>query len=117
MEFHGYKLEKTEKGYKYDGYIDLSGCTSLSSIPDNLTFDLSGRTSLTDYPVVYDCGKEKRIIYIKIQTPKLIHIGCFVGTEMEAINAVNKKYGHDSGGYIAKIKECFEIAASKWGNK
>ena len=203
MNFHGHELKKTDKGYEYYGHLDLSGCTSLTAIPDNLTvggyldlsgctsltaipdnlavgeslylidctsltaipdnltvggslylidctsltaipdnltvggsLDLSGCTSLTaisdnltvggslylsgctslkNYPVVHNCGKVNRSIYIKKQNTKLIHIGCFVGTKKEAINSVSNKYKHDSNGYISKIKECFEIAERLWG--
>ena len=100
MKIMNYELKKTKNGYRYSGYLNLRGCTGL-----------------IDYPVIHSCGNEKRTIYIKKKNPKLIHIGCFVGTQKEAINAVKLKYGHDSNGYVTKIKKCFKISESKWGGK
>lgn len=100
MKIMNYELKKTKNGYRYSGYLNLRGCTGL-----------------IDYPVIHNCGNEKRTIYIKKKNPKLIHIGCFVGTQKEAINAVKLKYGHDSNGYVTKIKKCFKISESKWGGK
>ena len=121
MKIMNYELKKTKNGYMYSGSIYLCGCTGLTSLPENLSvggsLDLRGCTGLIDYPVVHNCGNEKRTIYIKKKNPKLIHIGCFVGTQKEAINAVKLKYGHDSNGYVTKIKKCFKIAESKWGGK
>ena len=121
MKIMNYELKKTKNGYRYSGSLDLEGCTGLTSLPENLSvggsLNLEGCTGLIDYPVIHNCGNEKRIIYIKKKNPKLIHIGCFVGTQKEAINAVKLKYGHDSNGYVAKIKKCFKIAESKWGGK
>ena len=142
MKIMNYELKKTKNGYRYSGSLDLEGCTGLTSLPENLSvggslnlegctgltslpenlsvggyLNLEGCTGLIDYPVIHNCGNEKRIIYIKKKNPKLIHIGCFVGTQKEAINAVKLKYGNDSNGYVAKIKKCFKIAESKWGGK
>ena len=142
MKIMNYELKKTKNGYMYSGSLDLCGCTGLTSLPENLSvggfLDLRGCTGLTslpenlsvggflylegctgliDCPVVHNCGNENRTIYIKKQNPKLIHIGCFVGTQKEAINAVKLKYGNDSNDYVAKIKKCFEIAELKWGGE
>ncbi|MFA7128499.1 MAG: hypothetical protein WC136_04960 [Sphaerochaeta sp.] len=63
--------------------------------------------------IVYNCGNSNRRIYRKIETPELIHIGCFIGTHQEAIDAISKKYkGSDRDEYISKVNECFNEGIS-----
>ena len=69
-------------------------------------------TSITSYPVVYDCGVEKRYIYIDLEDKTIIRIGCFKGTRDEAIKAVSKKYQYNKeemNKYIEKIEKCFSM--------
>jgi hypothetical protein len=59
--------------------------------------------------------KFNRVIYIKLDSLKIIHIGCFNGTKKEAIKKIkssdyNKK---DKKKYIKKIKKCFKLAKKK----
>ena len=62
----------------------------------------------TQYVFEHRCGDIKRTIYINIDKPMLIHIGCFEGTEEEAISAINKEYsGQAATDYISKVKSCF----------
>lgn len=86
---------KGNKKVKYSGSLDLSG------------------TQITNYPVIYDCGDEKRVIYIDLEDKTKIHIGCFSGTQQDAIKAVNDKYGKNNLEYISKINACFDIMKNK----
>ena len=50
-----------------------------------------------------------RCIFIKKSNPSIINIGCFAGTQEEAIEAVTKNYGDtiERDKYISQINECF----------
>ena len=92
--------------------LDLQG-TQITKLPEGLSvggsLDLQG-TQITNYPVVYDCGNSKRAIYLNLKDKTLIHIGCFVGTKDEAIDAIKDKYDDgDRDAYITKVNECFEL--------
>ena len=67
---------------------------------------LSG-TAITG--AVYDCGNEKRaaVAYQHPEKGRVVSLGCFVGTEAEAISAIYAKYGDTEAGnaYIAKVKQ------------
>jgi len=59
--------------------------------------------------IVHNCGNSNRRIYRKIETPGLIHIGCFIGTHQEAIDAISKRYDEEErDAYIAKVNECYK---------
>lgn len=105
-------LETKDGKLYYSGSLDLRG-TGITSLPDNLSvggyLDLSD-TGITNYPVVYNCGNKIRAIYLDIEDKRLIHIGCFIGNEAEAIHAIKEKYeGNSAESYIAKVRECFRI--------
>ncbi|MFW6008847.1 MAG: hypothetical protein ACOCP8_06240 [archaeon] len=61
---------------------------------------------------VKNCGVKNRIIHIKKNNPNLIWIGCFEGTQKEAIKAVKKKYKNHKlkDDYINKINQCFKLS-------
>jgi len=60
---------------------------------------------------VHHCGKSNRPIYRLVDSPEIIHIGCFEGTKDEAIKAIKEKYADNPvarDDYIKKVEECFE---------
>ena len=60
--------------------------------------------------IVHNCGNHNRYIYRLIETPDIIHIGCFRGTQQEAIDAIRRNYdGEDRDEYISKVNECFDV--------
>ena len=69
-------------------------------------------TKLTAHPVMHNVGESGRTIYLGLRDRHLIHIGCFIGTKEEAIDAVKLKYGSTGdkdarNAYIKDIEECF----------
>jgi hypothetical protein len=59
-----------------------------------------------------NCGESKRIIIITRNSPKIIHIGCFRGTEKQAIKKIKEVYAYSRNimfrdAYIDKVKKCF----------
>ena len=107
------EILETKEGKPYrSGYLYLNG-TAITQLPEGLTVGgslyLEG-TGIINYPVVYDCGKEKRAIYLDLKDKNLICIGCFFGDESEAVKAIKQKYiGEKADAYISKVRECFEI--------
>ena len=64
---------------------------------------------------IHYCGKSNRVIYINLDDPEIICIGCFKGTKEEAIERI-KNSGYNKKGkkkYIKKIKKCFKLAKKK----
>jgi hypothetical protein len=61
--------------------------------------------------VVRNCGKETRSIYRLKETPDIIHIGCFEGTQSEAIAAIEREYENHplKQDYIDKVNLCFNF--------
>ncbi|MCP4524129.1 MAG: hypothetical protein GY828_07975, partial [Candidatus Gracilibacteria bacterium] len=58
----------------------------------------------SDYHVVHYCSVDDRIIRISKDNLSIIEIGCFEGTQKEAIEAVSEKYsGKAKDDYINKI--------------
>ena len=99
---------------KVGRFLYLSGCTSLTSLSEKLSvggyLNLKGCTSLKNYPLVHDCGSNKRTIYLDLQDKSLIQIGCRKSTKAAAIEAINEEYkGKAATDYIAKVEECFAI--------
>ncbi len=67
----------------------------------------------SDYHTVHHCGDTNRIIRISKFNVSIIEMGCFRGTQKEAIEAVSKKYsGKAKDDYINKINECFKLTLS-----
>ena len=100
------------------GFLDLRG-TAITQLPEGLTVGgslyLEG-TGIINYPVIYDCGNEKRAIYLDIKDKRLIRIGCFTGNESEAIHAIKQKYhGEKADAYTAKVRECFNLVKDAGG--
>jgi len=57
---------------------------------------------------IFNCGDSNRCIYINKDKLDIIHIGCFSGTQKEAIKAISKNYkGDERDDYINKVNECF----------
>ena len=59
------------------------------------------------------CGEHRRSIYIYKRNPKVIVMGCFIGTKKEAIKAIKSKYKHNKrakSNYIKKVEACFKQA-------
>ena len=56
------------------------------------------------------CGNENRPIIIHSKDPTKIHLGCFVGTQSEALEAIAEKYGdsEEASEYQAKVNKCFD---------
>ena len=101
-----------ELGLNIGGSLDLRG-TVISTLPGNLyvgrSLYLEG-TAIENYPVVYNCGNQKRAIYIDLEDKSLIRIGCFKGTQQESIDKINQDYeGQAAKDYIDKVKQCFSM--------
>ena len=112
LDLEGTQITKLPEGLSVGGSLDLRG-TQITKLPEGLsvggTLYLDG-TQITNYPVVYDCGDDNRAIYLDLKNKTLIHIGCFVGTKDEAIDAIKDKYDDDvRDTYIAKVEECFQL--------
>ena len=93
------------------GWLDLSG-TKITALPDSLT--VGGALDLRGTKIdgaVHGCGNHNRTIaaYKHPTKGRVVSLGCFVGTEAECIEAINKKYsGEAAADYIAKVKQAFE---------
>ena len=62
------------------------------------------------YKFVLNCGENKRAVWIDVENPLIIHIGCFYGSKAHAIRAISEKYsGEERDTYIAKVNECFDL--------
>jgi len=87
----------------------ISRCQKLSDDFIREFKDYINKNNLV-YNSVFHCGKSNRCISIKKSNPEIIKIGCFKGTEEEAIEAVSKKYEdiEEARDYISKIKQCFK---------
>lgn len=100
------------KGVFHVGGSLYLGGTSITSLPDNLkaeSLDLEGCTSLI-YPIVHNCGHDKRSIWLRLDDKRRIQIGCGIFTKDEAIRAINRKYvGPDATDYVDKVEECFAM--------
>ena len=85
----------------------------ITSLPSNLKVGgnlLFKNVFMHDYPVVYDCGNEDRVIYLDFNDKNLIQIGCFKATKDEAIARIKENYlGEEQEKYIEKIEECFNL--------
>ncbi|WP_418186763.1 hypothetical protein [Aliarcobacter lanthieri] len=116
------------------GYLDLSN-TGITSLPDNLSvggslylsntgitslpdnLSVSGyldlrNTGITNYPLVHNCGIGSRTIYLDRNDKNIICIGCFRGTQDEAIQAISEKYKYNHNErdkYIQNVKDCFDL--------
>ena len=57
------------------------------------------------------CGIENRVITIYSKEPTKIRIGCFVGTQAEALKAIAEKYGNskEASEYCSKVNKCFDF--------
>ena len=92
--------------------VDLRGCTGLTSLPDGLTvggsLDLRGCTGLEK--AVHGCGQENRTV-CAYGSPRVVSLGCFVGTENECVAAIREKYGYtkEAAEYIEKVKLAFSM--------
>ena len=112
LDLSGTQITVLPDNLSVGGSLDLRG-TAITQLPEGLTvggsLHLEG-TGIINYPVVYDCGNEKRAIYLDIKDKRLIRIGCFTGNESEAIHAIKQKYhGEKADAYTAKVRECFAI--------
>ncbi len=110
----GSSIKKLPEGLIVGGnlYIDNS---SVTHFPKNFKIDnqiwLPG-TKVINYPVVYGCGTQDRVIYLWPNDQTRIQIGCFRGTRDEAIYAVKKRYAAVPDAmkdYVNKINQCFEM--------
>ncbi len=121
-----------------DGWLNLSGSTELTSLPDNLwvdqSLDLRGCAGLIALPeslsvgslylqgctglpfLVRNAGRMERDIacWHHKERGVVISLGCFIGTKDQAIQAVKRKYSGDAASdYVAKIEIAFALYA-KW---
>jgi hypothetical protein len=86
---------------------------SLTSFTEGVVFNVGGRLSLRSVKwAVKNCGDADRSIVAVMQQGRLqVSLGCFHGTEDEAIEAISGKYSRTKKDeYISKVKEAFEIA-------
>lgn len=115
LDLRGLKITKLPKSLTVNDNLYLAG-TQITELPKDLNVtDISGleRTNIIDYPVVYNCGKSYRAIYLDFKDRTLIHIGCFKGTKEEAIQRISQEYsGEAMNSYISKVNECFELESS-----
>jgi hypothetical protein len=95
------------------GNVELSGCTSLVSLPDGFNPQggavyLSSCTSLIN--AVHGCGLQNRTI-CAYGSPRVVSLGCFVGNEKECVAAIRQKYGDtkEADEYIGKVKIAFSM--------
>ncbi|MBL3518952.1 hypothetical protein H0A43_00500, partial [Arcobacter lanthieri] len=114
LDLRGTGITTLPDNLSVGGYLDLRG-TGITALPDNLnvggSLDLSG-TGITNYPLVDNCGIENRTIYLDLKDKNIICIGCFRGTQDEAIKAISEKYkyNHDERDkYIQNVKDCFGL--------
>lgn len=95
--------------------------TEITKIPEDL--DVFGKmylegTRITNYPVVYNCGSNRRAIYLDLIDKNIIHIGCFSGTKEEAIKRIKSEYlSKYADMYISKVEECFDMYENMKRNK
>ena len=67
---------------------------------------LSGAEGITSFGPVGNCG---RIGYaVKHDAGPMVQLGCFWGTEDEAVSAINEKYGSDSA-YAAFVQTACRV--------
>ena len=96
------------------GWLDLSGCDLKGiTLPTSVGGDIC-MVGCDNVPNgVYNCGNEGRTIaaYNHPEKGLVISLGCFVGTEVEAIQAIKEKYGDtkDCEEYIEKVSEAFKL--------
>jgi len=124
------QIEELPDNLSVKGSLDLS-YSQIEELPDNLS--VNGSLDLThtqiktlpgkiyvggnihfpkdfDYLHVSGCGHSARTIYLCPSSKEMIQIGCFKGTQGEAIERIKEKYkGQDAAQYIEKVNECFEI--------
>jgi hypothetical protein len=99
-------------GLNLGEWLYLEGCTGLTSLPDGLTVGaslyLTGCTNII--PAETNAGNDKRSLYPFLNGGEWkISLGCFMGTEEEAIRAIRKKYGQNSN-YERKVINAFQKA-------
>ena len=105
-------IKKLPENLTVDGDLALTG-TKIKGLPNSLIVGgdlyLIG-TSITNYPVIYGCGRLGREIYLSLTDKSIIVIGCFKGTEEEAIERIKGEYsGSAADDYILKVKRCFSM--------
>lgn len=120
-------LQLVEK-YKNEpdlNFIDTSNVTNMSYLFFNATSfdqDISGWnvSNVTNMPYMFDkckhkyevhgCGDHNRTLYLNHIDLSKVHIGCFVGTQKEGIEAISKKYkGNNKKDYIDKVNRLFAM--------
>jgi len=95
------------------GWLDLSGCDLKGlTLPTTMggSLDLRGCENVPN--AVHGCGNENRTIAVYMNPEKqlVVSLGCFVGTEKECHEAINKKYsGRSADEYKAKVTEAFKL--------
>ena len=108
-DLKGITLPTSVGGSLYLSGCDLKGITLPTSVGGSL--DLSGCTNVPNG--VYNCGEEKRTIVVYVHPEKglVVSLGCFIGTEAEAHEAINEKYGDRGIGetYKNKITEAYKL--------
>ena len=94
------------------GSLDLSGCDLAGiTLPTSIGGYLDLRGSKNLDTAVYNCGSEKRTIaaYNHAENGIVVRLGCFIGGEQEAIDAINGKYkGVAAAEYCSKVSEAFK---------
>jgi len=97
--------------YDLNHYVDIVKYQNISDQFMSKYDDLYCEEYYYSLAVVHYCGEYNRPIYILKDNPNKIYIGCFYGTQEEAIKAINKKYnGKEAKEYVSKVNKCFELA-------
>lgn len=110
-------IEELPKGLKIRGDLYISH-TKIKIIPPDLKIGgnlILNNTMIENYPVIYNCGKEKIIMYLDYNDRTRIMITTnnykpyFKGTKKEAIEYIKNTYNNSIEDYLDKIEQCFEL--------
>ena len=97
------------------GSLNLSGCDLKGiTLPTSVggSLNLSGASNLSN--AVYNAGNGHRTVavYNHADDGLVVSLGCFIGNEAQAHEAIQRKYGKNSEeakSYMAKITEAYRL--------
>ena len=103
--------EEVIEKFKDTGYWE--GISYYQNLSDDFIKEFEYKLDLENLveSSVFHCGEENRCIHINKSDLSKIIIGCFEGTQEEAIEAVTEKYDDTIARdkYISQINECFNF--------
>ena len=111
FEQEGTTIKVTEEGSVY--------LRSLTTLPDGIQFNNQGYVDLSSLcPDSINAGNENRNLFVVLQKGELkIKLGCFWGTEKEAVIAIAKAYsGKSAKEYIEKVQSAFAKATLRYSS-